>query len=1066
MASPDNSSYKKLVDKLRELFELDKADLDFGIYRIIGQRQDQIDDFLSNQLKNSVAEVLSGAASSQQAELEADLTKAEQSARDAGFEPEQAPKVKELREKLAALGSSHRVEHEVYEHLYRFFSRYYEEGDFISQRRVSRNARYAIPYNGEEVKLHWANADQYYIKSSENFRDYRFKLTDGRGVHFKLLDADTNRDNTKGDKRFFRLADDTPVADNCDELLIHFHYSTLNEKKIIDADGKEKPLSQKVFNGLTLQALGEQLPDAWSEALSALQATKANPKRTLLEKHLNDYTAKNSFDYFIHKDLGGFLRQELDFYIKNEVMFLDDIEDAEAPKVESYLRSLKAIRRVAGKVIDFLAQLESFQKKLWLKKKFVVQCDYCITLDRVPEELYAEIAANEAQIAEWRKWGFVEDDANIDEAYLLAQPYLLVDTKYFSADFKFKLLSSMQDIDVGCDGLLVKSDNHQALEILQSRYENQVKCIYIDPPYNTGNKDFLYKECYQHSSWLSMLFDRLNESVQLLREDGGVFISIDENEHHNLLIAADSVFGFENRVADFSWITEGNFDNQAKIKTAHESVLFYASNEKFFAHPPVVDPSASEDSKLFRDEIRNTIVKNGPKNPVGTVLIPVGFPADVESCDIDIVDINWPQYSRNIVIENWRVKFPVEATSGWSSKAQLDLFIESSFESVLDTKGQQTRFLITKTGAIESVKIRSEDQSYVTSIIRGVGTVQSMKSTLIGMGCPYPDYPKPLGLVSYLVSMTGEENSVVLDYFAGSGTTGHAVINLNREDNGDRKYILVEQGAHFDTVIKPRIQKAVYSESWRDGKPVAKDEDSNNPRNGVSHCFKYMKLESYEDTLNNLELSHSGKQQELLAQHADVKEDYLLNYMLDVEARGSLLKVDAFNQPFEYQLHIATDSAGETRKQTVDLVETFNYLLGLRVHTQRQDTVHVSCKKDEHGVWQRDSSSSKASGKEQAGEPDSYTFLSIDGTLPDGKSALVVWRILNDFDEPVSKTCHNIALDYFLMERKRINPREGELDVIYVNGDNTLPNIRAEEEHWKVRLIEEEFQRLMFAGEL
>ena len=139
-------------------------------------------------------------------------------------------------------------------------------------------------------------------------------------------------------------------------------------------------------------------------------------------------------------------------------------------------------------------------------------------------------------------------------------------------------------------------------------------------------------------------------------------------------------------------------------------------------------------------------------------------------------------------------------------------------------------------------------------------------------------------------------------------------------------------------------------------------------------------------------------------------------------------------------------------------------MLGLRVHTQRKNTVHVACVQDKHGVWQRDQSS-KSRGKVTAGEPDTYTFLSIDGTLPDGQSALVVWRILNDIEDSVNKTCHNIALDYFLMERKRINPREGELDVIYVNGDNTLPNIRAEEEHWKVRLIEEEFQRLMFAEE-
>ena len=110
-----------------------------------------------------------------------------------------------------------------------------------------------------------------------------------------------------------------------------------------------------------------------------------------LEAHLKRYVARNTFDYFIHKDLGTFLRRELDFYIKNEVMHLDDVENESAPRVEQYLSKIKVIRRIAGKIIDFLTQLEDFQKKLWLKKKFVVETQYCITLDRIPEEFYAEI---------------------------------------------------------------------------------------------------------------------------------------------------------------------------------------------------------------------------------------------------------------------------------------------------------------------------------------------------------------------------------------------------------------------------------------------------------------------------------------------------------------------------------------------------------------------------------------------------------------------------------------------------------------------------------------------------
>lgn len=112
--------------------------------------------------------------------------------------------------------------------------------------------------------------------------------------------------------------------------------------------------------------------DDFVTALMTPAPTEKEKDRTLLERYLLQYTSRNTMDYFIHKDLGGFLRRELDFYIKNEVMRLDDIESADAPRVEAYLAKVKVLRRIAQHLIDFLAQLEDFQKRLWLKKKFVV----------------------------------------------------------------------------------------------------------------------------------------------------------------------------------------------------------------------------------------------------------------------------------------------------------------------------------------------------------------------------------------------------------------------------------------------------------------------------------------------------------------------------------------------------------------------------------------------------------------------------------------------------------------------------------------------------------------------
>jgi adenine-specific DNA-methyltransferase len=182
-------------------------------------------------------------------------------------------------------------------------------------------------------------------------------------------------------------------------------------------------------------------------------------------------------------------------------------------------------------------------------------------------------------------------------------------------------------------------------------------------------------------------------------------------------------------------------------------------------------------------------------------------------------------------------------------------------------------------------------------------------------------YPKPVLLIQRIVQSKSffDKNLTVLDYFAGSGTTAHAVINLNREDGGKRKYILVEMGEYFDTVLVPRIKKVVYSKDWKDGKPLtptlSPKERGQGEGTGISHMFKYIRLESYEDTLNNLELKRTEQQNKELSpddpqkysERKSFREDYILHYMLDVESRGSpsLLNLDRFEDPFSYKLNIA-----------------------------------------------------------------------------------------------------------------------------------------------------------------
>jgi len=485
----------QLKEKLRELFQLDRPDLDFGFYRIMHAKQAEIDQFLDQDLLPQVKAGLTSLRGYGNNEL----AEAVKQAKALGVDPEAVPRVRELKAKYGSQADSAKVEDEIYSHLYRFFSRYYDNGDFISMRRYKEGV-YAIPYEGEEVVLHWANKDQYYIKSSEALRDYTVKLGEGDKaprLHFKLVEADMEKDNRKAadDKKRLFIFNPEKTEVSATDVVLGFEYRA-------DPDNRK----QDVFIDACVAYVKKNAADfkAFAPKLLSLSPTEKRKDRTLLEKHLTAFTANYTMDYFIHKDLGGFLRRELDFYIKNEVVYLDDIENESAPHVEQYLAQIRVIRGIAHKLIDFLAQLEDFQKKLWLKKKFVVETNWCITLDRVPEKLYPEIASNQAQWAEWEKLGFVESaksnkskkelgDMGLDAlaltkvgtvAYLKASPFMVIDTALFDAAFKQKLLSSIENIDEQTDGLLIHSENFQALELLQERFREQVKCIYIDPPYN------------------------------------------------------------------------------------------------------------------------------------------------------------------------------------------------------------------------------------------------------------------------------------------------------------------------------------------------------------------------------------------------------------------------------------------------------------------------------------------------------------------------------------------------------------------------------------------------------
>src|SRR5574344_222803 len=391
--------------------------------------------------------------------------------------------------------------------------------------------------------------------------------------------------------------------------------------------------------------------------------------------------------------------------------------------------------------------------------------------------------------------------------------------------------------------LYIEGDNLDVLKCLKETYLGKVKMIYIDPPYNTGN-DFVYEDDFAesskeymnksgqydeqgnrlvtnsesngrfHTDWLNMIYPRLKVARDLLTEDGVLLVSTNDSELDNLDKICDESYGKQNKLACFCWRTDGNFDNQTRIKTCHEYILLYAKNESNIDLPNTIDPNISQSSKLFKAEIRNTIIKNGTKNPVSDVVIPIGFPSEMESGIINNNNVTWPKYNEPILVENNKTKNNVVATTGWASKGQLLDFIKNKFMPVCDSKGQQTSFVLTKTGAIECIKKR-EKVSHVISVLNNLGGTQKATSDMGELG-EYFDYPKPVSLINYIISMYVNCYDLVLDFFSGSATTAHSVMQLNAEDNGYRKFIMVQLPEQTDEISK--AYKAGYKNICEIGK--------------------------------------------------------------------------------------------------------------------------------------------------------------------------------------------------------------------------------------------------------
>lgn len=1092
-----SEKYTKLIGLLKELFQLDQPDLDFGLYRIMHAKSGEVTEFLDKDLLPQVRKAFEQYQPADKSRLQAELVEAIELARGLGADPDTMPRVIELRTRLNNVAVDiDALEGEVYDHLYSFFRRYYSEGDFLAK-RVYKSGVYAIPYEGEEVMLHWANRDQYYIKTSEYLRDYAFRLRPDdeqrpMRVHFRLVDASEgehgNIKPSENEDRVFVLAPGGEsgldfIVEEDGELKIGFEYrpAELTDWPEEMRGVKKSPPRQKdLIEFATERVLAVDTNDLqeWIDELSGphVKTDGETAGYSRLEAHLKRYTARNTFDYFIHKDLATFLRRELDFYIKNEVMHLDDVENETAPRVEQFLSKIKIIRSIAGKIIDFLAQLEDFQKKLWLKKKFVVETNYCITLDRIPEEFYPDIAANAAQREEWvRLFAIDEIGADLIQPgysepltveFLRAHQYLPIDTVHFDADWVSSLLESFNTDNFNLNGLLIHAENSQALRLLQKQYMGRIGAVYLDPPYNTDAAPIIYKNGYRRSSWTAMMHERLEEIRTLFSPCGVLCITIDDYQRNELDSLVEEIFGRPNVAGTVSIRSNpSGRPRPSGLAQSHEYAIFVKASP--WAELGKL-PRSERQARRYRnrDDDGQFMWELFRKRGSGSERIDrptLYYPVYASESSIRVPRMNWNETERlwevlEPPMENEVFLWPIDENGverRWRGTWEQIRDNSQDFRVQLNPDGDHVLYYKYRPRSGGVLPTTAWIDAKYSATEHGTGVLRDMFTQYHLF-----DYPKSIYAVEdcLRVAGIGEETDVAaicLDCFAGSGTTGHAIINLNREDASQHRFILIETESYFDTVLLPRMKKAAYSQTWRSGKPETHSD-------GVSVLWKYVRLESYEDTLNNLEIRRTSEQQtlwdfvEISAEDA-FKEEYMLRYMLDVETRGSqsLLNVGAFTDPTSYTLKIKRPGSDESRDMNVDLLETFNYLIGLTVQ-------HIAAPQVFSAGFERDTENrlQLKDGLKQD-EAGAWWFRTVTGVMPDGRTALVIWR-----KRPGGETVEGIEQDNLVLNewfRMYGRPsREGGFDLVYVNGDNNLETLKTQEDIWKVRLIEEDFHRLMF----
>jgi len=457
---------------------------------------------------------------------------------------------------------------ELFTRLHTFFRTYFSESGsiYFSYTPLKSKVFEKIYSNNQDVILFWKTNMLYYVKTDNLWKGISVDFQIGDFAYKIKFDTSAIEGRSSNEKRFviFKL-------DKVQDGVISFkpEYST---------------------NGKVTKS---------TDILNELKKNNVFLSEEMLDELFKIFKKQTEVDYFINKDANGFLKEQFDLWLKNYLF------DDESDYSEKRLKQLKVLKNIAYNVIDFVSQFEDELKRIWNKPKFVLNSNYVITLDKIANnsggiELIKEILTHQNfkdQVEEWKTLGVIDEefDKNLiiaqnatDTAETLNENYetLPIDTRYFK-DLELKILQLFDNLDRELDGWLVHSENYQAMNTILTKWQEKIKLIYLDPPFNTG-KDFIFLDNFQVSSWLTMIKNRLELASSLLNVNGNIYLHLDHISEHYGRILLDSIFGQTNFRAKITWNTGENisgYKSQALnwIRQA-DFIHYYTKTEKAIFH--------------------------------------------------------------------------------------------------------------------------------------------------------------------------------------------------------------------------------------------------------------------------------------------------------------------------------------------------------------------------------------------------------------------------------------------------------------------------------------------------